>query len=55
MFQTPGTIKLFVTTKNKKYGENVASLEVVEEILVQCFLIDSMQVWQHYEHFCNDY
>ena len=38
--QTSETMKIFVRTKklleNTKDGENLPSLEVVEEILVQC-------------------
>ena len=46
--QTPETVKLFRSTKkidDKKDGENMPSLEVVEVVLVQCNLVDNQ-----YEH-----
>ena len=43
--QTPGTIKSFSWAKKlihkAKYGENVASIEVVQVVLVQCNLVDN--------------
>ena len=43
--QTPETMKLFGSTKkiidNTKNGENVPSLEIHEEVLVQCNLLDN--------------
>ena len=43
--QTPQTMKLFGSTKiiidKTKNGENVASLEVVEIVLVQCNSVDN--------------
>ena len=42
--QTPETMKLFASTKKKiekKNGENVPSLEVVEVFLFQCNLVDN--------------
>ena len=42
--QTPETVKLFASTKgliDKKNGENVPSLEVVEVVLVQFNLVDT--------------
>ena len=43
--QTPGTMKLFGSSEKiidkTKNGENVPSLEVVEEVLVQCNLVDN--------------
>ena len=42
--QTPGTIKVFGSTKTNrqtKNGEKVRSLEVVEVVLVQCNFVDN--------------
>ena len=43
--QTPETMKLFGSTKKiidkTKNGENVPSLEIHEEVLVQCNLLDN--------------
>ena len=43
--QTPETIKLFGNTKKlidkTKNRQNVKSLEVVEVVLVQCYLVDN--------------
>ena len=45
--QTPETMKLFGSTKKiidkTKNGENVPSLEIHEEVLVQCNLLEYQQ------------